>query len=71
MAGRLEALFSRCDIRGRGWIEIEEFKQICTDMGISMVQHSTVQFMGIFEVMIVFFFMHVLYVVVAYTIDII
>ena len=43
MAGRLEALFSRCDIRGRGWIEIEEFKQICTDMGISMVQHSTVQ----------------------------
>ena len=56
MAGRLEALFSRCDIRGRGWIEIEEFKQICTDMGISMVQHNSIQlrFRFFFEVKIAF-----------------
>ena len=38
MAGRLEALFSRCDTSGRGWIELEEFKLICQDMGISKVR---------------------------------
>lgn len=36
--GRLEMLFSRCDTSGRGWIEVDEFKQICTDMGISKVR---------------------------------
>ena len=39
-AGRLEMLFSRCDTSGRGWIEVEEFKQICNDMGISKVKGS-------------------------------
>ena len=40
MAGRLEALFGRCDPSGRGWIELEEFKLICQDMGISKVRQS-------------------------------
>ena len=40
MAGRLEALFSRCDTSGRGWIELDEFKLICQDMGISMVRRG-------------------------------
>ena len=37
MATRLEILFSKCDTSGRGWIEVEEFKQICQDLGISKV----------------------------------
>ena len=41
MAGRLEALFSRCDTSGRGWIELEEFKLICQDMGISKVRRGS------------------------------
>ena len=37
MAGRLELLFTRCDMAGRGWIELGEFKQICGEMGITKV----------------------------------
>ena len=37
---RLETLFSRCDKSGRGWIELEEFKLICQDMGITKVTES-------------------------------
>ena len=42
MAGRLEALFSRCDTSGRGWIELDEFKLICQDMGIGKVRGSQI-----------------------------
>ena len=44
MAGRLEALFSRCDTSGRGWIELDEFKLICQDMGISKVRRGNTLF---------------------------
>ena len=44
MAGRLEALFSRCDTSGRGWIELDEFKLICQDMGIGKVRRGGVRF---------------------------
>ena len=47
MAGRLEALFSRCDTSGRGWIELEEFKLICQDMGISQVRRVHMKCSGL------------------------
>ena len=37
MSRPLEVLFTRCDKAGRGWLELEEFKQICQEMGISTV----------------------------------
>ena len=37
---RLQALFSKCDRRGLGWVELDEFKEICMEIGISKVERG-------------------------------